>query len=47
MSHVMFPMKDESLFKPYPRVTAYRDRCKARPAWNRVMERYLERVVAA
>lgn len=44
MAHVLSVVKDESLLKPYTNVTAYRDRCLARPAWKRTLERYYQTV---
>jgi glutathione S-transferase len=46
MAHVLAVIKDESLVQPYARVTAYRDRCLARPAWKRTFESYCARVEA-
>jgi glutathione S-transferase len=46
VAHVLQVMKDDSLFEPCPRVKAYRDRCFARPAWQRVYESYCARVEA-
>ncbi|HEY4179553.1 MAG TPA: glutathione S-transferase family protein [Kofleriaceae bacterium] len=47
MSHVLISGADEELLAPYAHVRSYRDRCKARPAWQRTIERYCERVEAA
>ena len=47
MSHVLTEIKDDSLIEPYPRVAAYRDRCLARPAWKRTIDRYYARVEVA
>jgi glutathione S-transferase len=46
MSHVLTQTNDPALLDPHPRVREYRDRCKARPAWQRTIERYCERVEA-
>ena len=47
MAHVLFSgVKDGTLIAPYPVLTAYRDRCLARPAWQRTIEAYRARVVA-
>jgi glutathione S-transferase len=47
MAHVLSAgIKDESLLSPHPGVVAYRDRCLARPAWQRAMAAYLARVEA-
>jgi glutathione S-transferase len=48
MSHVLHSgIKDEGLLAPYPRLVAYRDRCLARPAWQRTIDAYCARVEAA
>lgn len=47
MAHVLSEPKDPDLLRPYPRVSAYRDRCKARPAWQRTIASYCERVEEA
>jgi len=47
LAHVLFVAKDESLLAPHARVRAYRDRCRARPAWQKTLESYCERVEAA
>lgn len=47
MAHVLTEVRDDEMMKPYARVAAYRERCLARPAWQKTMERYCERVVAA
>lgn len=48
MAHVLHSgIKDEGLIAPYPKVTAYRDRCLARPAWKKTIEAYCTRVEAA
>lgn len=46
MAHVLTQMKDDALAAPFERVTAYRTRCFARPAWRRVIEAYCARVEA-
>jgi len=47
MAHVLSAgIKDPSLIAPYPGVAAYRDRCLARPAWQRTYAAYCERVEA-
>ena len=47
MAHVLHSgVKDTSLIAPYPGVIAYRDRCLARPAWQRTIAAYCERVEA-
>lgn len=48
MTHVLSSgIKDESLIAPYPQLVSYRDRCMARPAWQRTFAAYCERVEAA
>jgi glutathione S-transferase len=44
MSHVLSVVKDESLLQPYSNVRSYRDRCLARPAWQRTIDRYYKNV---
>jgi len=45
MAHVLSAgLKDEGLIAPYPGVMAYRERCLARPAWQRTIEAYCDRV---
>lgn len=44
MAHVLTEIMQDDLIAPCPGVASYRDRCFARPAWNRTIERYLERV---
>jgi len=46
MAHVLTQTNDPALFDPHPRVQDYRERCLARPAWRRTIERYCERVEA-
>ena len=47
MAHVLSAgIKDEGLIAPYPRAASYRDRCLARPAWQRTLEAYCARVEA-
>ena len=47
MAHVLsFGIKDKSLIAPYAGVASYRDRCIARPAWQRTIEKYCMRVEA-
>jgi len=47
VAHVLISgIKDYSLIAPYPGLVAYRDRCLARPAWQRTLEAYRARVVA-
>lgn len=47
MAHVLSAgIKDPSLIAPYPGVAAYRDRCLARPAWQRTYAAYCARVEA-
>lgn len=46
MSHVLVGIKDDSLLQSYSNVRNYRDRCLARPAWQRTIDRYLRNVEA-
>ena len=46
MAHALDEIKDKSLIEPYRRVADYRERCFARPAWRRTLDRYLARVEA-
>lgn len=47
MAHVLSAgVKDAALLAPYPGVLAYRDRCLARPAWQRTFAAYNARVEA-
>ncbi|KRC36739.1 MULTISPECIES: glutathione S-transferase family protein [unclassified Lysobacter] len=47
MAHVLSAgIKDPTLIAPYPGVMAYRDRCLARPAWQRTYAAYCARVEA-
>ncbi len=47
MAHVLLSgIKDEGLIAPHPGVVAYRDRCLARPAWQRTIDAYCARVEA-
>ncbi|MBU1358850.1 MAG: glutathione S-transferase family protein [Gammaproteobacteria bacterium] len=47
MAHVLSSgVKDAQLIAPYPGVMSYRDRCLARPAWQRAYDAYCERVEA-
>jgi len=47
MAHVLYSgIKDEGLIAPYPGLASYRDRCLARPAWQRTIEAYHARVEA-
>ena len=48
MAHVLSSgIRDQSLITPYPAVLAYRERCLARPAWQRIFKAYCERVEPA
>ncbi|MBU1441428.1 MAG: glutathione S-transferase family protein [Gammaproteobacteria bacterium] len=45
MAHVLSSgVKDAQLIAPYPGVMSYRDRCLARPAWQRAYDAYCARV---
>ena len=48
MAHVLLSgIKDQRLLEPYAGLVSYRDRCLARPAWQRTFEAYCARVEAA
>ena len=48
MAHVLHSgIKDATVIAPYPGLVSYRDRCLARPAWQRTTEAYYGRVKAA
>jgi len=47
MAHVLACIPDSTLTAPCPAVVAYRDRCLARPAWQRTLAAYNARVEAA
>jgi glutathione S-transferase len=46
MAHVLAGIKDASLLQPYSNLKNYRDRCLARPAWQRTIDRYYKNVEA-
>jgi glutathione S-transferase len=39
-------IKDEALLAPYPALVVYRERCLARPAWQRTIDASNARVEA-
>jgi glutathione S-transferase len=47
MTHVLGGGTDQNLLKPCPNVLAYRKRCMERPAWEKTIDAYCERVEAA
>jgi glutathione S-transferase len=48
MAHVLSSgIKDDAMLDGFPGVAAYRDRCLARPSWQRTIEAYCARVEAA
>jgi len=47
LTHVLEVIKDDTLIEPYARTKDHRDRCLARPAWKRTIDRYSARVEAA
>ncbi|HEY6036914.1 MAG TPA: glutathione binding-like protein, partial [Kofleriaceae bacterium] len=47
MAHVIGIDAHAERVAKHAHVKAYVDRCKARPAWHRVIDRYCERVAAA
>ena len=44
MAGVLRVERKTDLFQPYPRIRAYYDRCFARPAWQRALAMYAERL---
>jgi glutathione S-transferase len=44
MAGVLRGIRKTDLMDPFPRVKAYYERCTARPAWNRTLALYAERV---
>src|SRR5689334_9847587 len=46
MAGVLRGIRKTGLMDPFPRVKAYRERCQARPAWQRTLALYAERVGA-
>lgn len=47
MAHVIGVEAHAKLLAPYEHVQAYVERCRARPAWKRVIDAYCDRVAAA
>ncbi|MEO8702766.1 MAG: glutathione S-transferase family protein [Kofleriaceae bacterium] len=47
MTHVLDAGTDPKMLEPYPNVLAYRARCTGRPAWQKTLDAYRERVQAA
>lgn len=46
MAHVLEVIKDKTLLEPYSNIRSYRDRCLARPAWQRTITNYNKNVEA-
>ena len=44
MASVLRGIRKTDLLEPFPRVKAYYERCRARPAWQRTLALYAERV---
>ena len=44
MAGVLRTIRKTDLMKPFPKVRAYYERCFARPAWQRTLELYAERL---
>ena len=44
MASVVRGIRNTDLMKPFPRIKAYNERCHARPAWQRTLILYAERV---
>ena len=47
MAHVLGIAANGGVLDPYAHVVAYRGRCNARPAWQRTLDAYCDRVEAA
>ena len=47
MTHVLSQAESQGLLEACPHIVAYRARCTARPAWEKTMAAYQERVQAA
>lgn len=47
MTHVLGGGTDPDLLEPYANIRAYRTRCTARPAWQKTLDAYLQRVEGA
>jgi glutathione S-transferase len=44
MANVLRSIRKTELMAPYPRMKAYFERCHARPAWQRTLGLYAERL---
>ncbi len=44
MSCVLRSIRKTNLMEPFPRIKAYYERCQARPAWQRTLALYAERI---
>jgi glutathione S-transferase len=44
MAGVLRTIRKTDLMKPFPRITAYFERCQARPAWQRTLGLYAGRL---
>jgi glutathione S-transferase len=44
MASVLRYIRNGDLMQPFPKLTAYYERCHTRPAWQRTLELYAERV---
>ena len=44
MAGILRNVRKTDLLKPFPRITAYYERCFARPAWQRTLELYADRL---
>ena len=44
MSSILRGIRKTDLMEPFPRVKAYYERCHARPAWQRTLALYAERL---
>jgi hypothetical protein len=46
MTTVLREVRNAGVLDGFPRVSAYRERCEARPAWRRTLEAYEQRLGA-
>jgi len=47
MACVLRSIRKTDLMEPFPRIKAYYERCQARPAWQRTLALYAERIGAS
>ena len=44
MANVLRGLRKTDVMEPFPRINAYYERCHARPAWERTLRLYAERL---